>query len=302
MTARQLLRLAVVLGGLLLLWGAVALTRRHSDEATSGWRRLASDTTAVDSVAVRSATDTVVLARAGTTWRVNGFAAGPDEVTELLSALADTAQGELVAESPGSHTRLGVDSVGARRVQVIGDGKAVLDVLVGGSESGSGTGYLRRVGEPKVYRIRTNLAELAARKADDWRDKTIVSLPADSIGSIAVRRGRAEYALRREGKQWKFGSGVAADSAKAANLAGELARIQAAAFATPAQAASLRFSQPDRRLTLTTASGRTLAALLFDSTGSGIWVRHDTSGRQGTIWRVESWDWDRIIPEKKSLE
>jgi hypothetical protein len=301
MNPRQLLRLAVVLAVLLLLWGAVALARRRSDEGPKGPRPLGVDTAAVDSVLLVSTSDSVKLVRNRADWTVNGFKAAPEEVSGLLRELADTARGELIAENPASHARLGVDSTGGRRVRVKNDGKVVLDLLVGSSESGFGTGYLRRSGEAAVYRIRSRLPELAGRKTDEWRDKTIVTLPADSIGSIAIRRGSQEYGLRRDGKRWRLGSGGTADSARVANLLGDLSRIRAAGFATPTQAASLRFTRPDRRLTIKSISGQSLASLLFDSTSSGIWVRHDSAGR-GTVWRVESWDWDRIMPERKSLD
>jgi Domain of unknown function (DUF4340) len=301
MSSRLLIRLAAVLGAALLLWGALALARKRSFEGGSGPRLLAVDTAAVDSVIVRLATDTVRLARTGSAWRVNQFRAAPDEISGLLGTLADTGGSELIAESPGSHARLGVDSTGGRRVRVFDGTKVVVDVLVGKSEGGTETGYVRRFGDPAVYRIRSRFAELAGRKTDDWRDKNIVTVPADSIGSIAVRRGAGEYVLRRDGKRWRFVSGGTPDSNQTSNLVRDVAQIRAAGFAADSQMASLRFTRPDRRLVLKTSAGRTLAALVFDSTANGIWVRHDT-GARGTVWRVESWDWDRIMPTKKSLE
>lgn len=301
MSSRLLVRLAAVLGAVLLLWGALALARKRSLEGGHGPRLIAVDTALVDSVIARGVKDTVRLVRARSDWQVNGFRVAPEESSALLRALADTSGSELIAESPSSHARLGVDSTTGRRLRVFDNGKAIVDVLVGKSEGGAGTGYLRRFGEPAVYRVRGSFAELAERKVDDWRDKTIVTVPVDSVGSITVRRGAGEYVLRREGKQWKFASGGMPDSNQAVNLVRDVSQIRAAGFAADSQLAGLKFTKPDRRLVLKTSAGRTLAALVFDSTKSGIWVRHDTAGR-GTVWRVESWDWDRLTPTKKTLQ
>ncbi len=297
MSSRQLLRLAAVLGALLLAWGAVAIAgRRSADGGAGSTRLLALDTSAVDTVVIAGQRDTTVLARNPDGWRVNGFRAGAEEITTLLEALADTSAYELAAESKGSHRRLGVDADSGRRLRAAGKDKAV-ELVVGGAPA-FGAGYVRRANESAVYRVKGRLPELAGRRPDEWRDKTIVAVSADSIAQIQVRRGRERYALTRDGSRWQLATGEAVDSSRAAELARALGQIRAAGFATAGKRDSLRFSRPDRTLTLKNAGGRTLAAVVFDSTESGIWVRHDTGG---PVWRMESWDVDRLTPSASSL-
>jgi hypothetical protein len=297
MSGRQLARLAAVLGALVLLWAAAALAGRRSARAAGGAERLlGADTSKVDSVVLRGPSDTAVLVRgSGGGWTVNGQPAARDEITSLLRALADTSRFDLVAESETSHSRLGVSADSGRHLRVAGAHR--IDLIVGAKPGGFGGGYARQAGERAVYQLRGSLANLVIRPADDWRDKTVAALAADSIASIEVARGRERYELRREGNRWEFARGGIADSTRAADLVRALTHIRASGFATRARADSAQFSRPDRRLTVKGTRG-TLAALVFDSTTDGFLVRADSGG---TVWRMEAWEADQITPAVKSM-
>jgi hypothetical protein len=73
---------------------------------------------------------------------------------------------------------------------------------------------------------------------------------------------------------------------------------QGSAFATPAEADSADFARPDARVTLFGAEGDTLAALVFDSTAAGYWVRH---AQGGTVYRMYGWKVDEILPIDTTL-
>ena len=84
----------------------------------------------------------------------------------------------------------------------------------------------------------------------------------------------------------------------AASLADGGERIDAAGFASAAQADSARFDRPERRVTLLRADGAPLLRLAFDSTAEGFWVRAD-SGK--TIYRMDAWAVDRLAPADSTL-
>lgn len=296
MSGRQLARLAAVLGALLLLWAAVAIAgRRAAAGAAVGERLLGADTSKVDSVMLSGPRDTTALVRSTGGWTVNGHPAARDEITALLRALADTSRFDLVAESEASHPRLGVSADSGRRLRVAGN--RGIELIVGAKPGGFGGGYARRADGRAVYQLRGGLPGLVARPPDEWRDKTIAVIATDSITTIEVVRARERYELRRDGSRWRFARGVAADSVRAADLVRALARIDASGFATPAQADSAQFTPPARRLTVKGA-GRTLVALVFDSTADGFRVRGDSGG---TVWRIDTGEADRITPTVASL-
>lgn len=299
MTPRNLRLLAVALGVLVLLWGAVAVASRNGRDTEQRLRLPGITTADVDTVTITGARDTVVLARAGTVWRVNGHPTDPQAVGELVTSLGDsTASGDLVAENPSSYAQLGMDTASARRVRVQAHGKTVLDVVTGKPGVVYGTGYLRRATDPAVYLVRSSLPRIAERRADGWRDKRIAVIPPDSVSKIEVQRGPRRYALSREGARWTLAPGGAADSMAAANFLRALADIRAAGFASPGQADSLKFSPPRRRLRVLGRNGAPRVSLVFDSTAAGLWARADSGG---TVWRLEGWGLDQLTPADSTL-
>jgi hypothetical protein len=303
MTARQLLRVALVFLGLLVLWGAAALARRHGGAPGAGERFPLPPIGrgAVDTVVIAGPADTTLLARKdSSTWTANGFPAAPQAVSDLLGALGDTSSGsELVAERRASHAGLGVDSANGTRVRVKGGGRTLADLIVGHrSPDFSGGGYARLADQERTYLVRGRLVDLLTRSADEWRDHRIAAVPTDSIGAIEVSRGGRRYELRRTASGWTLSPGGAADTSRASELAAAYRTVQASGFATKAQADSARFTPPGRRTRVLRKDGSPILTLLFDSTASGVWVRSDTGK---TIYRVEAYEADQLAPPDTSL-
>jgi len=300
MSARLLLRLAIALGVLLAIWGAVALGSRHGDREQR-FRLPPSVAKDLDTVSFAGVRDTIVLARAGAdAWRVNGHAADRRRVEELLNSLADTAaSGDVVAESPSSYAQVGMDSASARRVRAVAHGKTATDVVVGKAGQVYGTGYVRPSSESRVYLVRSALPSLATRPLDEWRDRRIGGVAKDSIARVEIQRGAKRYALSKQAGRWTLVPGGAVDSMEVATLLNDLGNIQASGFATPAQADSLRFAPAKRRLTVLGQDGKPRLQLVFDSTTSGTWVRADTGG---TVWQLEGWSADQITPTDSTLK
>jgi hypothetical protein len=302
MSGKQLIRLAVTLVVLLLLWGAAALARRRETVDTSDHFKLPKITrNQVDSVRITRAADTTILVRQdSTTWRVNGHPASSTAVNDMLVALEDTAPpAELVAERAASHAGLGVDSAAGAHVQILSRGKLLADLFCGRRTRDLDGGYIRYAGKNETYAVQSRLAEVFGRTSDDWRDHRIASVPSDSVGALEISRGRRSYSLKREGQAWTLGTGEKADSGEMAGLLGALSQIDAAGFANSAQADSAKFNPPDRRLRVLRKDAKPLLTLTFDSTASGFWVRPDTGS---TIFRLESWTADRLTPADTAVK
>jgi uncharacterized protein DUF4340 len=301
MSAKQLLRLGLVFLGLLLLWGAAALGRRHASApgADETLRLPAFPRRTVDTVVLAKAAERVVLARKDTVaWTANGFPASMQAVNDLLGALADTSGGsELVAERPSSQAGLGVDSAGGTRVRVDGGGKRLLELIAGHRSPDFSGGYVRLPDQERTYLVHGRLVETVTRPSDDWRDHRIAGVPADSIGAIEISRGAHRSQLRRTGAAWTL-SGAVADSSRVAGLLAAYRTVEAGGFASPAQADSARFNPPDRRVRLLRKDGSALLTLVFDSTATGTWVKSDTGK---TIYTIDAYAADRLAPADSSL-
>jgi hypothetical protein len=300
-TARQLVRIAILFGVLLLLWGAAALAR-HRESVPATLDRFTFPPiarTAADSLLIARPGDTVELVRRDTLWTANGHPAASAAVGDLFTALADTAPAsELVAERRASHAELGVDSIGGTRVRIFGKGRTMADFVVGHRTPDLGGIYLRRTGQDVTYLVRGGVPAALDRGGSEWRDRRIGGVPAESIATVEVSRGAHSYRLRRSEGRWSFASGGAADSGAVASLLGGYRAIEAAGFASAAQADSARFEHPDRRVRLVRRDGTPLLALLFDSTATGFWLRPDTAK---TVYRVESWTADQLAPRDSTL-
>ncbi len=295
MSARQLGLIALAFGALLLLWGGAALVRDRNASAPGARFALPAFTRGeVDSVRITRRADTTLLVRRDSTaWTVNGHPAGAGAVDELLDALADSGRrSEVVAERSASHAGLGVDTTGTR-VRLSGRRGVLADLIVGNRTPDLDGGYMRLAADSTVWLVRGGLAGILERSTDEWRDRRIGAVPADSVARIEVTRGRRSYALRKGERGWRFANGAATDSTAVAELLGAFGQVDAAGFASAAQADSARFSPADRRVRLDRADGTPLLTLALDSMPGGFWVRADSGG---TVYRMESWAADRLTP------
>jgi hypothetical protein len=301
MTPKQLGRLAMVLVALLLLWGGASLARRGSRGPSESDRFAIPSVTSdsADSVLITRPADTTRLVRRDSaTWMVNGHPAARSAIQELFSALADTARRtELVAGRSASHSALGVDSAKGAKVRIVRGDTTVADLVQGKRGPGLDGGYFRAAGDSAVYLVGGNLAQVLERSQDEWRDRRIAGAAADSVARIEVRRGRRSYSVRRDGAGWALESGPA-DSAAIAALLADYRQVEAAGFATKAQADSARFSRPDRKAALLRADGGPLVTLAFDSTANGFWVK---ANGDSTVYRVDTWFADRLTPADSTL-
>ena len=298
MSPQFLKRLASALAGLLILWLGLTFFRRAGRDSTSSFQLPKVDRNAVDGVVIARATDTVRLAKQGANWTVNGLSAGPALVGQLFDAMADTAaQSELIAESASSHDRLGIDSAKARRLSFRQGDKTVAELLIGSRGGNFESAYVRSPGQSAVYQIKGRLIEYAERSVDDWRNKRIVEIQPDSVATVEVQVGKKGYTLARADKSWTLNGGPA-DSAAVANLLNQFKTLDAAGFATAAQADSANFAAPDKLIRLKAAGDRPLAVLAVDSTAAGFWVRREGDP---TVFRIDSWILNQLAPIDSTL-
>jgi hypothetical protein len=299
MSSTTLFRVLALLAALVVVWGALKIFRGGLGDAPQALDLPRLSAPDVDRVDVLTPSETVRLARGPSGgWTVNGMPAAADRVNDLLAALSDTGQSsELVARSPGSHARLGVDSSAGRQLRLAMGDRVLLHLVFGSQGRGWQTAYVRRTDENEVYLLNGRLAPLVDADAESWRDRRIGGAVADSIAAIRIERGRRVTVLARADGAWRMGDDPA-DSAAVERLLQGLGEVTAAGFASAAQADSLDFARPDARLVVTGLRGDTLLGLAVDSTASGVWVRH-LSG--GTVFRLDGWRLGELIPVDSTL-
>lgn len=297
MSLKQLKRLAIALGVLILAWLSIEIIR---DEPGDGITFLTMPNLAqgeIDSIVITRATNRVSLvAGDAMAWSVNGFRADSGAVADFTDNLVEDVRAELVAQNAASHGRFTIGDGEARRLQVYRGGDAMLDLLVGQRGSDFQSIYVRWPDDDDVYLARSQLGTFVDRPFNDWRDKRIAAVPADSIAEVVIS-GR--YTLTRaDSGQWDL-DGSPADSAAVARLLNQFAALNASGFPTSAQMDSVDLEEPDRHLLLRNAARDVLAELSFDSTSaSGYWVRR---GGDSTVYRLDRFRVDQLVPADSTL-
>lgn len=299
MNQAHLKLIALGVAALLLIWGASALLPSGTDRPTADFRLPAVAADSVDTITVTSPAETVVVARVPSGgWTVNGFAASSTAVADLVEALDDTVRPELVARSPASFARLGVDSGAARRLAVSRRGGTSVDLLISDRGPDAGGAYVRRPGDSAVYAWSSPLASAVRRGVDEWRDRVIAAVVPDSVRRVVVERGARRYTLERKDSAWTLAGGAAADSGAVARMLDRFRTLSAGGFPTAAELDSAFRGRRERRVALFGAADTALVTLEFDSTAGAFWVRR---AEGGTVYRLPSWDTDQLTPPDSTL-
>jgi hypothetical protein len=259
MSPSFLKRAGLVLLVLLILWGLLAVLRRDTSEEIGGLVIPQIDPAALNRVTIQSTTDTIYLVRLPNTyWEANGLPAASAVVNELYNAVFDSA---MMAES----------ELAARSAS----SHARMGVTVKG-----------------------DLARLGTQDVDGWREKQIVGVAEENVGSVEVSwPGRRYMLARAEAGGWLI-DGTPTDTVAASAFFRGYLDLQATGFPTAAEAETIDFTRPDGRIVMRGMDGDTVAALVFDSTETAIWTRHIAGG---PVYRLEPWHGARLAPSRDVL-
>ncbi len=298
MNPKQLKRVALILAVVLVFWLVAELLGGGRDEMETALILPTLQETDVDSVMFVSQSDTIVLARSGGGWLVNGFEASPDELSAFFAALTDSSEAELVSTSALLHARMEVDTAAGTSMRLVDGADVVAALVFGKSGRQYNSRYVRRDSSNFVYLYTGGVSRFVQRGVDDWRNKRMLDIEPDSLGQVSVRRGAESYTLVQRDSVWRYSTGAAADSAAVRRMLDQYSPLDASGFATEQQADSADFERPDRIVTMLSQSGDTLAALVFDSTAAAFWVRMAPGG---TVYRLLQWKVNQMMPADSTL-
>ena len=188
--------------------------------------------------------------------------------------------------------------MGHSRMLFMAGTDTLADLRVGNPTEGGKGAFVRLGDAPEVYRVKGDLARLGTQGVDGWREKRIVGVAEEDVGSVEVAWPGRRYSLaREEGGDWTI-NGAPTDTLAASAFFRGYLDLQATGFPTAAEADSIDFSRPDGRIVMYGMGGDTLAALVFDSTANTIWTRHMSGG---PVYRLEPWHGARLAPGRDVL-
>jgi hypothetical protein len=264
------------------------------------------DPETVTRVAIHTKDGHVELERTGSEWKLTQpveYPANADLVKGMLKAVEELKLVDVISSNPDTRSTYQVDSTGTAVEVWTGDKKA-LALVVGKSTSDWSHTFVRHADGNEVYRADGVLTHQFNRRADDWRDKTILMFEEPTIQSVVLSypKERKQFAVvRSDSTHWGVrtatGTTQPGDSLTIARLVSGVARLMTVNFATPAEAAAADFSQSDFRLAVE-AAGTTQAVDFVSVDDTKMLARVD--GKE-TVFSLYKSNLGNIMKNEKEL-
>lgn len=298
MSDTLLKRLAIGLATLVALWLIAAWFRADPEPGATTFALPVVDTALVDSIVIQRPADRVSLRRTDAAWTVNGHLADSAALADFLDVFGEETRADLVAMNPSSHSRLEVDDAQGRTLRVYQEGDLSSELIVGKRGASFQNVYLRRTGEDRVYEVQTSLATHVDRALDDWRNKRLATIDADSVGEVAILRGGTPVMVRREADSSWTVNGAPADAGAVRRLLDQFSSLNASGFPRPEQRDSIDFADPEREVTVRDRASQPLVEMVMDSAAAGFWVRKTGDS---VVYRLDRFRVNQLTPADSTL-
>lgn len=166
------------------------------------------DSASVNSINIISPTSSITLVRTGTEWFLHQpIHARADQsfVGNFLRDASKLAIQSVISSRPDKHSLFQVDSAGTKVTFFGGSGDSISFILGKYGPSFADV-YARRAGANDVVLINAGILYTVNRPAKEWRDHTILQLPAEMIQEIDFRYGDTTFTLAWKDSSWMIGT------------------------------------------------------------------------------------------------
>lgn len=215
-------------------------------------------------------------------WLLPGYFDAPADATkvdELLRRLAQSRRGLPVATTAAALARFRVADGEYERRIVAARGDTPLATVYLGTSSGLRKSHVRAEREPAVYAVELATYELRTEPTD-WLDRGLLTRDSAALAEVAIATAGKALALRRierkEGEQtsvvWEVDNGQRVDATRATALADAIANLKVDAVLGTEPKPEWRQDQPELRLTLKDAQGKTAVWTLSKAKSGDIHV------------------------------
>ncbi len=194
---------------LLLVLGAIAYfllpseTERETSEKPAQLS-VKFDSTATVKIEISRPQKSLTLENVGGKWMITApsrFPADPSPIFQLLGGLAKFRTGSLISSNPEKQRLFQVDSSGTLLKVTDRSGKST-SLMIGKTGPSYAEVYFRLPDSKDVY-LGEGLEEYIVNKEPkDWRDKSVLTFPAESIHKVAYSVGSKQYEFSRDSTTW----------------------------------------------------------------------------------------------------
>lgn len=162
------------------------------------------DSASVSYMKIITSADTTELRKEGDGWKLIGvkvFPANMQSVGRALQRFSQMTKKAMVTDKPDRYGEFEVDGGKGVLVNFTANGKDQ-SLFLGKAGPTMQTSYARLEGDREVWEIGGNHASAFRRPPADWRDKTITSLPMDSIKKVSITQNGSTLILEKQDSLW----------------------------------------------------------------------------------------------------
>lgn len=290
---RNTLMLVGVLAALIVV--AILVMQKPGEQSTTGGtgEALASiDSLAVDNIEIKSPSERIVLEKRGVEWFLQqpiSYRADQNTVAELIHAVKTFEVKNVISDKPEKHSVFQVDSLGT--LVTLSEKNAAKASFVLGKPGGSYTEfYARRSAANEVLLVGGGSPYLFSRPVKEWRDRTIASVPRESVKEIQFAYGDTTFVLAFHDSVWMIGRELTRESA-VNDLITSLTRVQADDFV---DTLLTRLSKPTAQISY----AGTQITFFFVKGGDKYLVLGSSSPQW---YEMQSWRANQLLKRKKDL-
>ncbi len=169
------------------------------------------DSVAVDKLEIHSPQSSIVLAKQGSDWYLKepiDYKAEQVLVGTLIHDLKNMTVKNVVSSKPEKFPVFQVDTASGTYFAIYENGKKTESLILGKMGSTYTEMYVRRLSSNDVDAVDASLQYQVNRQPKDWRDKTIIKVPKESIKEIKYQYGDTTFALVFQDSVWTIGNNV----------------------------------------------------------------------------------------------
>jgi len=215
----------------------------------------------VTAIALKNEQEEIHLVRQGGGWMIDRPVQTPalnDQVQRLLDAAVNGKKERVLAGSRADLAEFGL-AIPRASLTLMSGPKILVPTLYLGGQDPVGTTYYARLGQTReVFTISASLFQNLNQTLFNLRNKALLLLDVDKIGSLKVERPLEQEVKKTAEGQWVMGGaeGVRADGAKVDRILFEGLRGQVASFGPGGEeSAALGFDAPNLKLRVQGGAG-----------------------------------------------
>src|ERR1051325_2587599 len=202
----------IILISLLLVLGAVTYfllpsQKEHESSYEPSDLNVKVDSASVVKIEIEQKGKSVTIENVGGKWMITSplrYAADATSIKQLLSGLSKFRVGSLISSNPEKQNIFQVDSTGTRISVTDRSGKPVA-LVVGKMGPSFSEVYFRLPASKDVYLGEGLDTWMINKEARDWRDKTILIAPSETLRALTSSVGNKRYEFHRDSTVWKAG-------------------------------------------------------------------------------------------------